>query len=95
MAVSTEPMLLDVVRQRIHLEKVRAIHSRDLAGDFLRVCLSPALVRKYPNATSERTWLFVFPAASCIRDPATGHIVKHQRNEKKRFSGIRDAVKAL
>ena len=34
MAVSKEPMLLDVVRQRIHPKTVRAIHSWISIGKF-------------------------------------------------------------
>jgi integron integrase len=46
-----------------HLERVKKIHARDLADGYGRVPLPDALQRKYPNASSDWRWQFVFPQA--------------------------------
>jgi integron integrase len=45
-----------------HLEKVRALHQRDLAGGFGAVELPHALARKKPSADREWGWQYVFPS---------------------------------
>ena len=55
-----------------HLERVRALHARDLAAGFGRVQLPDALARKYPNADREWGWQWVFPASKICRDPRFG-----------------------
>jgi integron integrase len=52
-----------------HLEVVRRQHQDDLAGGFGRVVLPFALARRYPNASTEWAWQFVFPASRICRDP--------------------------
>jgi hypothetical protein len=44
-------------------------HERDLARGLGRAVLPFALDRKYPKASTEWGWQFVFPAARICRDP--------------------------
>jgi len=44
-----------------HLKKVKAIHQGDLAQGCGRVPVPGALDRKYPNASKEWRWQWVFP----------------------------------
>ena len=46
---------------REHFERVKRIHARDLADGYGRVQMPHALNRKYPTASSEWGWQFVFP----------------------------------
>jgi integron integrase len=55
-----------------HLQRVRALHQRDLQEGAGRVELPSALARKYPNAAREWVWQWVFPATRTYRDRATG-----------------------
>jgi integron integrase len=55
-----------------HLERVRTVHERDLKAGFGRVQLPDALARKYPNASREWGWQWVFPASRICRDPRYG-----------------------
>jgi integrase len=57
---------------RAHLVEVKAQHERDLIEGVGRVVLPFALDRKYPNASTEWAWQFVFPAARICRDPEWG-----------------------
>ena len=65
-----------------HLHRVRAIHQRDLADGFGRVALPGALARKYPSASTDWGWQFVFPASSRWRNRATGEEGRHQLHER-------------
>jgi integron integrase len=67
-------MLPGVVKEalRAHLVDVNAQHERDLVEGVGRVVLPFALDRKYPNASTEWGWQFVFPAVRICRDPAWG-----------------------
>jgi integrase len=51
-----------------HLERVRALHDRDLRHGAGWVELPWALARKYPNAGREWAWQWVFPA-TLLRGP--------------------------
>ena len=67
-------MLLGVVKEVLpaHLVEVEKQHERDLIEGIGRVVLPFALNRKYPNASTEWRWQFVFPAARICRDPKWG-----------------------
>jgi integrase len=55
-----------------HLADVRRIHEADLARGFGRVVLPFALDRKFPNASTDWRWQFVFPATRICRSPQFG-----------------------
>ena len=48
---------------REHLKRVKQIHAQDLAAGYGRAALPYSLNRKYPNASREWGWQFVFPQA--------------------------------
>ena len=51
---------------------VRELHQSDLAAGLGRVVLPAALDRKFPHASLEWRWQFVFPASRICRDPQFG-----------------------
>jgi integrase len=67
-------VLPDAVRERLalHLERVKTLHDEDLARGVGRVVMPFALDRKYPNASKEWRWQFVFPAGRICRDARWG-----------------------
>jgi integron integrase len=68
-------------RIRSHLERVRALHQRDLEQGQGRVVLPDAVSRKYPNAAAEWGWQFVFPAARICRDSRYGPPSRYHLHE--------------
>jgi integron integrase len=52
-----------------HLEKIRALHYRDLEAGNGRAPLPDALAKKYVNAETRWVWQFVFPSARLSRNP--------------------------
>jgi integrase len=67
-------MLPDALRPTLqaHLELVARIHQKDLAVGFGHVVLPGALDRKYPLASTDWAWQFVFPASRVCRDERFG-----------------------
>ena len=76
-----------------HLEKVREIWLADRAANRPGVQLPNALERKYPNASTEWGWFWVFPAASEAKDPQTGIIRRHHLFEQNLQRAIKSAVR--
>jgi len=74
---------------QMHLKKVRAIHENDCSHGFGHVNLPGALARKYPNASRQWAWQFVFPSKSLCNDPRSGEIRRHHLHE----SCVRKALK--
>jgi integron integrase len=54
-----------------HLQRVRAIHQRDLAEGWGEAYLPASLAKKYPNAAKEWSWQWAFPQRHRWHDPAT------------------------
>jgi integron integrase len=61
----------------LHLAKVKAQHTEDVANGRGEVELPFALDKKYPNAPFEWAWQYIFPAAGFSTDPRSGHIRRH------------------
>ena len=72
--------LSEPLRQQV--DKVRKIHSDDLAKGFGNVYLPDALARKYPNAPTEFRWQYVFPATTISEDPRSGTVRRHHIHER-------------
>ena len=53
-----------------HLERVRRLHQRDLAGGAGKASLPNAYERKAPGAAKDWSWQYVFPAARRYQHPS-------------------------
>jgi integron integrase len=79
----------DLARQ---IERVRALHRRDLLQGAGWVELPWALARKYPNAGREWGWQWMFPATRFYVDRATGQRRRHHLHESAVQRAVREAV---
>jgi integron integrase len=77
---------------RAQLDKVRALHAKDIAAGGGEVELPGALARKLPEAARSWGWQWVFPAASRYRDPATGVMRRHHLHESVLQRAMHEAV---
>lgn len=86
-------MLPGKLRQPLlaQVERVRLLHQRDLARGCGRVDLPGALDRKYPNASCELGWQYVFPASRTYVDRETGEIRRHHSHESMLQRAVRAA----
>lgn len=78
---------------KAHLEKVKALHERDLEAGFGDVYLPDALAKKYPNAGKTWGWQFVFPSAVRSIDPRSGAERRHHLYEASVQRAVREAAK--
>ena len=77
---------------RRHLDKVKALHMRDLAEGHGEVYLPNALARKYPKAGREWGWQYVFPSRVLSIDPRSGVVRRHHADEKALQRAMKKAV---
>ena len=75
-----------------HLDEVKKLHAKDLAGGYGEVYLPDALERKYPNAAKDWGWQYVFPSSKLSVDPRSGKIRRHHISEKTIQNGVKEAV---
>jgi integrase len=62
---------------KVHIQRVKTLHERDVAEGYGDVELPDALDRKYPRLSYELAWKFVFPSRQRSVDPKTGVIRRH------------------
>jgi integron integrase len=75
------------------LRRARAVHQRDLAEGWGRVMLPDALDRKYPNASSDWRWQWVFPQRRRWRNPRTGEEGRHHVHPTVLQRAVKEAVR--
>ncbi len=75
-----------------HLTQVREIHNKDLAEGWGCVPLPGALDKKYPNASSEWAWQWVFPQERRWKDPASGHQGRYHMDPSILQNTVHEAI---
>ena len=78
-----------------HLERVNLVHQNDVANGYGRVYLPYALERKYPKASLEWGWQYVFPAKGLSKDPRTGEVRRHHIHENSLQKAVKTAVRLV
>ncbi len=81
----------DSIQQELQeqIDYVIALHKEDIREDFGEVYIPAALSRKYPNASKDTEWQYVFPAKKLSKDPRSRKTTRHHVLE----SGLQKAVK--
>ncbi|WP_341581688.1 integron integrase [Marinobacter metalliresistant] len=69
-------------------------HQADLLKGFGSVYLPAGLARKYPNASQEPGWQYIFPAPEPSRDPRSGIRRRHHLLDRTVQKHIRRAIQA-
>lgn len=75
------------------LRKAKEIHERDLADGWGRVELPEALARKYPNASGQWPWQWVFPQQRRWIDTEKKVQGRHHTHETILQRAVKDAVR--
>ena len=75
-----------------HLQNVRAMHEADLQDGFGEVYLPFALARKYPDASRDFGWQYIFPSHRRSRDPRSGIVRRHHLHESTFCSHFKKAL---
>jgi integron integrase len=79
---------------RAHLERVRALHARDLREGYGEVHLPYALSRKYPRAGREWAWQYLFPSKNRSPDPDDGVVRRHHLDESVPQRAVKEALRS-
>ena len=79
---------------RAHLDKVRALHERDLADGFGAVFLPHALAEKFKAAPRAWGWQWVFPSGLRSVDPRSGLTRRHHLQAESVQKAVRMAARA-
>jgi integron integrase len=77
-----------------HLQETRRVHENDKRQRIPGVCLPAALNRKYPGASTEWGWFWVFPSAGLATDPITRTMRRHHLYPTTLQNAFRSAVRA-
>jgi integron integrase len=72
-----------------HLQARKILHEQDLSQGTGTVYLPFALAEKYPHASREWMWQYVFPSEKHSCDPRSGIMQRHHHDE----SGLQKAVR--
>ena len=75
------------------LEDVRKLHLKDLSKGHGSVYLPYALERKYPNASREWGWQYIFPSDKLSNDPRSGILRRHHIDESVVQKAVREAIR--
>lgn len=79
---------------RVQFERVRRIYESDKRAQLRGVSMpSLALARKYPNASREWPWQYLFPASGYSRDPYTGEMLRHHVQPSNLQKAVRQAAR--
>lgn len=77
---------------KAHLNNVKLLHEKDIAEGWGRVSLPDALEDKYPNASREWRWQWVFPQENRWKNMKTGEEGRHPLHETLLQRAIKEAV---
>jgi len=89
--VTMLPVSLKTPLQK-HLQTVKNIHEKNLGDGWGRVQMPFALDRKYPNASADWRWQWVFPQENRWRNRETGEQGRHHVHESLVQKAIKEAV---
>jgi integron integrase len=78
---------------REQVRAVRLIHQRDVTAGYGAVYLPQALERKFPNASRELGWQYLFPAGRRSADPRSGEIRRHHVDPSSLQRAVRAAIR--
>ncbi|KPA19179.1 recombinase XerD [Candidatus Magnetomorum sp. HK-1] len=77
------------------IQKVKQIHANDIEDGCGSVWLPDALERKYPNASVDIQWQFLFPSEKTSIDPRTGIKRRHHIHESSIQKAVKNAAQKI
>ena len=84
--------LIEPLKQQI--DSALYLHQADLLKGFGSVYLPAGLDRKYPGASQEPAWQYIFPAQELSRDPRSGTRRRHHLLDRTVQKHFRRAIQA-
>jgi integron integrase len=78
---------------RLQLRKVKIQHDEDLLRDYAGATMPEAIARKYPNASREWGWQFVFPSSQLCHVPGSPELRRHHTDPSVLQRAVKCAVR--
>ena len=78
---------------KVHIEQRRKLHRQDLAQRQGETYLPTALARKFPKASEEWIWQYVFASSRLSKDPRSGTLRRHHIHETSLQKAIGTAAR--
>ena len=76
-----------------HISRVFALHDQDLADGFGSVWLPKALSRKFPGASVEKAWQYLFPSAVRSIDPESNLVRRYHVSDSALQRAVKEALR--
>jgi len=77
------------------VKKVAVLHKKDIERGYGNVLLPKALSVKYPNASSELKWQYLFPSRKIGKDPRSGFKHRYHQSAQAVNRAIKKAVQKV
>lgn len=77
---------------KLQIDFSLALHQKDLADGFGEVYLPYALAKKYPKASKQAAWQYIFPAPNKAVDPRSDKIRRHHIGEQQIRRAVAEAL---
>lgn len=77
---------------KLQIKKVAVLHKKSILKGLGQVLLPNALSVKYPNASSELKWQYLFPSRKISKDPRTGFRHRYHQSPQSVNRKIKQAV---
>jgi integrase len=78
-----------------HIARVYTLHDKDLSEGFGSVWLPDAIKFKYPGASTQKAWQYLFPSKNRSIDPESDLIRRHHASDKSLQRALRTAIKKV
>lgn len=79
---------------QLQMERVKALHRKDLEAGFAGVFMPGALDRKWRSASKELSWQWFFPARGLTLVPTSGEYRRYHLHETQMQVALHNAVRA-
>ncbi len=80
-------------RLKVQVEFVEELHKKDLADGYGTIYMPYAFEKKYPTASKETKWQFLFPMRNVAKDPRSDTIRRHHIHPATLGRNIKTASK--
>ncbi len=75
-----------------HIQKVLTLHAEDISRGHGAVWLPGALARKYPGASKEKAWQYLFPSGKLSIDPESNVIRRYHVSDSALQKALKTAL---
>lgn len=80
---------------RLQIKKLAVQHEIDIRNGYGDINLPYGLSSKYPRASKEFAWQYIFPASKISKDPRSGTMMRHHLDDSTIQRSIKIAIRKI